>query len=258
MAEERTRPPAPTANIHDRRGALGLVAGIGLAASAAILAGCSRAQDAAATKEKREEGEGAVTANEDLMREHGVLRRILILYREIAPELAANPIGVDAGAISTAATLFRNFGEHYHEQLLEEQHIFPLVRKAGREGAGLIDTLLAQHQRGRAITDFILDRTRGGKIATGDGETLAKALTSFSRMYEAHAAREDTVIFPAFKRSIGQRAYEELGEQFEDIEHRQFGGDGFDIALDQVAGIERALGIADLNRFTAPAPPTTS
>jgi hypothetical protein len=60
-------------------------------------------------------------------------------------------------------------------------------------------------------------------------------MTAFSRMYEAHTARQDTIIFPAFKKSIGQKAYEELGEQFKDIEKREFGGDGFDMALDTVA-----------------------
>src|SRR3546814_7454102 len=85
-----------------------------------------------------------VTANEDLMREHGVLRRILIVYRETAPKLVANSAGVDAAALANAATIFRTFGERYHEQLLEEQHIFPIVRKAGGEGGALVDTLLAQ------------------------------------------------------------------------------------------------------------------
>jgi hemerythrin-like domain-containing protein len=131
------------------------------------------------------------------------------------------------------------------------------VRKAGGAGAGLIDTLLAQHERGRAITDYVIDRTRSGRIGSGDADPLAKALTAFARMYEAHTAREDTVIFPAFKASLEQKAYHEIGEQFEDIEHQTFGGDGFDIALKQVSDIESRLGLADLGGFTAPAPPTT-
>jgi hemerythrin-like domain-containing protein len=240
-----------TSGAHDRRAAIGLVAGAGLAA-ALILPGCSNRGG----EEKGEGGEGEVTANEDLMREHGVLRRILIVYRETAPKLASDAAAVDAAALANAATLFRTFGERYHEQLLEEQHIFPIVRKAGGEGGALVDTLLAQHARGRAITDYILDRTRSGRIATGDGARLASAMTTFARMYEAHTAREDTVIFPAFKKTIGPKTYHELGEQFEEIEHREFGGDGFDIALDKVAGIERTLGLSDLAMFTAPAPPT--
>src|SRR3546814_14079908 len=74
------------------------------------------------------------------------------------------------------------------------------------------------HARGRAITDYILDRTKNGSIASGDGERLAGAMTAFARMYEAHTAREDTVIFPEFKKTIGPKTYHELGEQFEEIE----------------------------------------
>ena len=228
----------------NRRDALSLAAG-GALATGLLLAGC---------KGGEEERGGEVTANEDLMREHGVLRRILILYREIAPRLEAAPAGIDAAALGRAATLFRRFGEQYHEQLLEERHIFPIARRRGADQARIVDTLLAQHARGRAITGRIIDRTRAGRIATGDAAPLARTLIAFTRMYEAHAAREDTIIFPAFKAALGAHGYRELGEQFEEIEHREFGGDGFDIALAEVEAIEASFGLSDLAAFTAPAP----
>jgi hypothetical protein len=74
-------------------------------------------------------------------------------------------------------------------------------------------------------------------------------------MYEPHTAREDTIIFPAFKKAVGPKGYDELGDQFEDIERKEFGGDGFDMAVAKVADIERTLGMADLAAFTAPPPP---
>jgi hemerythrin-like domain-containing protein len=238
----------------DRRTALTLVAGLGLAASTLTFAGCGRGGGGGGKGKSGDEGgEAEVTANEDLMREHGVLRRILVAYREVAPKLASDA-AVDAAALSAAASLFRDFGERYHEQMLEEQHIFPIVRKAGGEAAGLADILVAQHARGREINDFVIARTKAGRIAAGDGPVLARAMTAFARMYEAHAAREDTILFPAFKKAVGDKGYEELGEQFEEIEHRTFGGDGFDIAMDRIAGIERALGLSDLAGFTAPPP----
>jgi len=230
----------------DRRAALASLAGVTIAAFA--ITGCNKASD---QHDQKAGDEGDVTANEDLMREHGVLRRILIIYREVSPKLVANPAGVDAAALASAAKLFQAFGERYHEQLLEEQHIFPLVRKAGGDAAGLVDTLLTQHARGREITAYILDKTNTGRIGTADASTMAKALTAFSRMYEPHTAREDTIIFPAFKKVVGPKGYDELGDQFEDIERKEFGGDGFDMALDKVAALEQRLGTADLAAFTA-------
>jgi hypothetical protein len=72
-----------------------------------------------------------VSATEDLMREHGVLRRTLIVYAELVPRLRSKPEAVDAGALAEAAALFRTFGEDYHERSLEEQYVFPEVGGAG-------------------------------------------------------------------------------------------------------------------------------
>jgi hemerythrin-like domain-containing protein len=234
---------------YDRRTSLAIIGG--LLAPALVLGGCGKAAKTEAADEGAQ-SEAGVTANEDLMREHGVLRRILILYREAAPRIAADPATVDAGALATAAGLFRTFGEQYHEQKLEEQHIFPAVAKAGGAAAGLVDTLKTQHRRGREITAFILDQTRGGRIATAQAAAMAKAMLGLTRMYEAHAAREDTIVFPAFKQAMGQERYDALGELFEQIERQQFGGDGFDMAVGKVTEVEQALGIADLATFTAP------
>lgn len=74
-------------------------------------------------------------------------------------------------------------------------------------------------------------------------------------MYEHHAAREDTIVFPAWKKALPNREYDEMGEKFEEIEHQQFGEDGFDTAVKQIAEIEGGLGLADIAQFTAPPPP---
>jgi hemerythrin-like domain-containing protein len=156
--------------------------------------------------------------------------------------------------LGDAAGLVRSFIEDYHEARLEEQHVFPAVRKIGGEAAALVDTLLAQHKRGREITDFVRSKCASGKIATGDAEPVARALESFSRMYDAHAAYEDTIVFQAWKQSMSAHQLGETGERFEEIEHETFKGDGFDIAIERIAGIEQRLGLHDLVRFTAPAP----
>ncbi|HZZ32325.1 MAG TPA: hemerythrin domain-containing protein [Phenylobacterium sp.] len=219
-------------------------AATGLAVGAALaLPGCA----------KREGGED-VSATEDLMREHGVLRRILVVYREVGPVLRTAPASLDAAALGQAAGLFKTFGEDYHEKKLEEQHIFPAVQKTGGEAGGLVATLLAQHDRGREITAYVTARCASGKVAIADAEPLARALGDFARMYEAHTAYEDTIVFQAWRKSLSKAQLKEAGDQFEDIERAQFKGDGFDMAVDQITQIEQRLGLHDLGRFTAPAP----
>jgi hemerythrin-like domain-containing protein len=191
--------------------------------------------------------EKEVGAVEDLMREHGVLRRALLVYSESVPKIRANPGGIPADALMRTAKLFRSFGEDYHKA-----YIFPAVKKAGGPAAGYADVLKAQHDRGREVTEYILAVTGKGVIGTGDAEALARALESFVLMYQNHAAREDTIVFPAWKEALSERQLHEIGDKFEEIEHQQFGKDGYE---DAVAQIEQALGLADLAQFTAPPPP---
>lgn len=202
-----------------------------------------------------EEKEPEVTATEDLMREHGVLRRALLVYTESIPKIRANAVSLDASALYRAGVLFRDFGENYHEKVLEEEHIFPVVHKSGGEIAGLVDVLLAQHERGREITSYLLAVTKSGRIATANAEPLARSLEAFVLMYRNHAAREDTIVFPAWKKHFSDKQLDELSDQFEDIEHKMFGKDGFDDAVEKISAIETALGFADLSQFTAPPPP---
>jgi hemerythrin-like domain-containing protein len=197
-------------------------------------------------------------AVEDLMREHGVLRRALLVYRETAPRLRNGPARFDARPLGRAAQVFRSFGEDYHERKLEEAYIFPAVKRAGGPAAGLVDILHAQHDRGRQVTEYVIAATRNGSIGAGQAEPLARALEAFVLMYENHAAREDTVVFPAWKTAISERQLDELGEEFEEIERRQFGRDGYEDAVRQMAAIEQAYGLADLGQFTAPPPPGSS
>jgi hemerythrin-like domain-containing protein len=196
-----------------------------------------------------------VTATEDLMREHGILRRALLVYQESAVRLRQDAASVPPDALEKTANLFRVFGEDYHEKKLEETFIFPAVKKAPGAAAGYVDILLAQHVRGREITEYLLSISQADKIASNSVEPLAKALESFVRMYEHHAAIEDTVVFPAWKAAVGGNELDALGEKFEEIEHEQFGDDGFEAALKRMEEIEQSLGLSNLDMFTAPPPP---
>ena len=219
------------------------------------MANQGKQQTEAVSKDKENEKGGEVTATEDLMREHGVLRRALLVYSAAAVKLRAKPESVAPDALQKTATLFRSFGEDYHEKQLEEAYIFPAVKKAGGEAATYPDILVVQHNRGREITDYITSVTQSAKLDGSKAEPLAKALEAFVWMYRNHAAREDTIIFPAWKQTMTSQQLDEMSEKFEDIEHEQFGEDGFDDAVKQISSIESNLGLADIAQFTAPPPP---
>lgn len=221
---------------------------LGLAGAVTLAASLPRIRPAQAS-EKEE-----VEASEDLMREHGVLRRALLVYAEAASRLSRGD-EVPADALGQTATLFRTFGEDYHERSLEEPHVFPPLIKIGGRNGRLANVLKQQHDRGREITDYVSTVTRGGHIGNANDAPLSSALLSFVRMYQHHTAIEDTVIFPAWKEAISKAQYRELSEQFEDLEQQMFGKDGFEDAVKRIGAIEQVFGLGDLSKLTAPAPP---
>jgi len=166
----------------------------------------------------------------------------VLIYEEVSRRLDRGE-RFDPQTVVGAAGIIHRFVEDYHEKN-EERFIFPRLQAANRE-ADLVAVLLRQHQRGRELTLQIIRTAEAG--AAPD---LARTLRSFARMYRPHAAREDTVIFPAFREVIGRAAYRELGDELEEQEHRILGNRGFEEAVAEVARLESTLGIADLDSFT--------
>ncbi|MET8993113.1 hemerythrin domain-containing protein [Nonomuraea wenchangensis] len=225
-----------------RRNVLGLP--VALACGTVVPAAC--ATSTPATIRKKAEEEVPVTPPEDLMREHGVLKRILLIYREGMRRIGAGE-AVPIRPLRAGAGIIRTFIEEYHEEL-EERYVFPRLVRAGKL-TDTVSVLVRQHQRGRVLTGRILDVTARPvpKRARGD---LAADLAAFVRMYEPHEAREDTVVFPAMREVVPPKEFSEMAETFEDEEHRRFGPAGFTGVVGQVADIEKTLGIYDLNQFT--------
>src|SRR3982751_26877 len=87
-----------------------------------------------------------VAPAEDLMREHGVLRRVMFLYDEAARRLEGNE-KAPLDALQSGAGIVRKVIEDYHEKL-EENFVFPRMEKA-KKLTGLTATLRRQHEAGR-------------------------------------------------------------------------------------------------------------
>lgn len=230
----------------DRRGFLAATATFGIGTL-----GLSSRQVHADDKktDKKDKPDEEVGAAEDLMREHGVLNRILLIYEEGLRRLRDRE-EVTPDVFHKPATLVRKFVEDYHEKL-EEKFIFPEFEKA-RKLVDLVKILKEQHEAGRKVTDVILRNAVKEQFRKEDArKVIVRSCEAFIRMYRPHEAREDTVLFPALHKIVPARRLKELGEQFEKEEDRLFGEEGFEKTVDQVAAIEKQLGIFDLSQFTA-------
>lgn len=223
-----------------------------LAAATAIFPATLLAQ-----KASEPEHDDRISTNEGLMRENGILRRVLLMYGEVVRRIDAKQ-EIPAQIMIDSADIVRKLIHNFHEKL-EEEHLFPLFRKYFRRDdvlrlyaqklADLVDILEKQHAAGRRLTDRIVSALQSLKTAD-DRQKLAQDLGAFVRMYGPHVAREDTVLFPALHVIVSRQEYEALGEKFGEIEQKTFGGSGFYIYLDSVTAFEKSLGIYDLAQFT--------
>lgn len=222
------------------------LSGAAVAGGGVLLAGLGGSRLALASETPTAKATAEVTPAEDLMFEHGVVERILLVYDEAAERLDAKK-EIPAAVIADMGKLSREFVEDYHARMLEEKHVFPRFEKAGQH-VELVKTLKAQHDAGRKVTDLVMQLTKGDSVSEPQG--LARAMRSYCRMYAPHAAREDTVLFKAFQSMLPGEEYRELGEQFEEQEHKLFGEGGFGKVVERVAAAEKQLGIHDLDQFT--------
>jgi hemerythrin-like domain-containing protein len=189
-----------------------------------------------------------VNATEDLMREHGLLNRVLLIYEEGIRRLGAGTLP-SADVFSAAARIVERFIENYHEKLEEEQ-VFPRMEKAGKL-VDLTRVLQEQHAAGRKLTSEILKDAKTTQLKEKTKrESLAHSIYTFIRMYRPHEAREDTVLFPAFHSLFTEAEFDKLGDEFERREHQVLGEGGFEGILKEVAQLEKMLGIYDLSVFT--------
>ena len=232
------RPIQPVKGRRDVLRNAAFAAGIALAGSATP----GTARGGQTTQDKHEREEAEVTPGEDLMQEHGVLERILLIYDEAAHRIEHDE-QLDLAVVTSAASIVRHFVELPREAGgTVRVPAAPDGSTGGRPGGGSpapAPAWPASDGRHRPAT------RRGG-----DPE-LARVLRSFARMYRPHAAREDTVLFPAFRDTVGRSGYRELGEQFEERSTSSSASTGSRTPA-EVARLEARLGIADLARFTAP------
>ncbi len=115
----------------------------------------------------------------------------------------------------------------------------------------LVKVLDEQHKRGRALTGDIQRLATSATLRNAaERAKLQERMRLFIRMYQPHAAREDTVLFPAFKKLVSPKEYDALGDEFEKKEQQLFGEDGFEKNVQEVTGLEKQMGIDDLAKFT--------
>ena len=201
----------------------------------------------AQAREHEGHGKAFVPPTEEVMREHGVVHRLLMVYDEVGRRLAREQ---DVpSVVLNANTLVDSFIENFHEEL-EESLIFNEFRSAGSHTA-LVQELSKQHRLGRRIAQrayFLAGKSDPMEDPTR--RQLIRACRTYARMYRAHAAYEDSVLLPAFRDIVSEDKFRKIGEEYTRREKERWGSDGVTGLLQELREIEELLDIGSLDSFT--------
>ena len=197
-------------------------------------------------RDAKKKAEDAISPPEDLMREHAILDRILLIYESGMRRLGQGE-DIDPAVFVQSATIMRDFIHGYHEKS-EEELVFPRFKTAGRI-VELVAVLLTQHGAGRKLTERILAAAPQAR-SREPREAMGRDIQALIAMYRPHAAREDTDLFPTLRHLVTSDEYDGIADELEKRERQAFGADGFEKIAKKVAEVETVIGIHDLDVFT--------
>lgn len=187
-----------------------------------------------------------ITPNEDLMREHGILHRLLLIYENLLYRINYK-IKINYKLFLVTAIIMHNFIELYHEKT-EEKYIFPVLIKHNIHKE-LINELILQHKISNKITKKIINILYDEKNI--NVKLLYKYISNFIYMYKYHSTREDTIVFQEFRKLLSDIKYQEISNLIENeeklISNNQY---TFNKVLKYVIIIEKHLDINDLSNIT--------
>lgn len=198
------------------------------------------------TPTKTKAAESGITATERLMRDSGVLLRILAIYEAGGRRLGGGE-DIEPAIFTAAAETMRDFVHAYHEKQEDEQ-IFPRFKKAGRM-VELVEVMMAQHASGQKLTTQILDLApRSGTKA--ERQSMIDAMQASIVLYRPHVARALTDVLPTLRTLVTPNEFDELSAALEKDETEKLGKEGFDKMAKRVEALEKRIGINDLSQFT--------
>jgi hemerythrin-like domain-containing protein len=201
-------------------------------------------------KEKGEELEEKESSPmEDLMKEHGIIERIMLIYQRMI-EKAITGQEVDVSVISRASKMVNEYVSKHHEHD-EEKYVFPKFREASYI-VDLVDTLEHQHNVSRELNLQVMElSSKGSEITQDEAVRLLDLCGMFINMYLPHISRENTILFPTFFDIVSSEYIQDIKKKMEDEEEKVLGETGFRGFVGHVAELEKEVGCHELSQYTA-------
>ena len=193
------------------------------------------------------EGMEKISPTEELSTEHGMLTRILLAMDKTLKAAGSSP-KAELGVINQACQLIQQAVVDHHMKI-EEQDVYPRFRDT--ELADCTATMKTQHAEARKMIARLDDLSKTGAVRSrSDLEELNRVFNDFKDMITAHAAWEETVLFPVMEGTWSEGELKGLRQAEERDEKKLLGKDATEQLYTMLADLEAAAGVTGLRDFT--------
>ena len=156
-----------------------------------------------------EEGLEKMSPTEELAVEHGQLTRILLAMDKTL-KAAGSSTKANLAPIKQACQMMKQSVVDHHMKI-EEKDIYPQFENT--ELADFVATLKSQHNEARKLVARMDELSKTGNVRDkSEMEELKKAFNDFKEMITAHAAWEETVLFPVMEGTWSEETWTTCGK----------------------------------------------
>ncbi|MGA9138874.1 MAG: hemerythrin domain-containing protein [Methanocella sp.] len=194
-----------------------------------------------------EEGMEKLSPTEELDVEHGQLTRILLAMDNVLRSEGSIP-KANLGPINQACMLIKQAVVEHHMKI-EEEIIYP--RFENTELADFASALKTQHIEARKLLARMESLSKTGAVRDrSEMEELKRVFNDFKDMIIAHAAWEETILFPVMEGTWSKDDLNNLRETQEQDEKKLLGKDATEKLNTMLMSVESACGVNGINDFT--------
>lgn len=157
-------------------------------------------------------------ATEELVTEHGAIKRMLRIIDEVSRRLdAGEPVATED--LEGIVEFIRVFADKCHHAK-EEGHLFPaMVQRGVPAESGPIGVMLYEHDLGRehvrAMGEALAGAARGERAAA---QAFSEHARGYAGLLRDHIAKEDSILYPMAERVLDSAEDDRLFEAFERVE----------------------------------------
>lgn len=192
-----------------------------------------------------DESSDVIPCIQDLMYEHSILVRILLIFEELIKKDIIFLENHNFRYINLLTKIIKIYIENHHEKM-EEKYIFPQIRFNKK----IVTNLIIQHRLSNIITNKLILLTLNKHIYLKNINKIIELLKLYITLYRKHENIENTEIFPEFLKNISKEKYKKYGEEMEKHEKKILKNLKVKHFIKFIEYVEKQLNISNISLFT--------